>query len=183
MAIRSSALLLVGGLLPLLLSAPSQAFEIFCVEGGDGTLSCQRLDDGQAAILCVDSPSGVRSCTSPDGVESTCVRSRGNVYSCATADGGAPDTTRCQLTAAGTWACDPPAARPDPLLPPPPGVMSDPTASPQGLDPLESLESGGLPDLTAPAVQAPASPQQPLPDDQPDDAIETPGFDSSDIVF
>jgi hypothetical protein len=201
MAMRSTALVLVGGMLPLLFSAPGRAFEIYCVDGGDGTLTCQRLDDGGAAIVCVDSPSGVRTCTSPDGVVSTCVRSRGAVYSCAAGDGDPADSTRCQLTGQGTWICAPPGERPDPLLPTAPGggpTPTDPTDNLDagggltpgaGLSPLTPDATGDLQDLNPPAGQAPANPEPPPPGSGADDSPDTPeppdipGLDSTELTF
>lgn len=154
MTIRLAIPMLLGGVLPVLLGGRAGAFEIFCVPGGDGTQSCQRLDGGAAAIVCVDSPSGIRTCTNPGGDVFTCVRSRGNVYSCSSGEGVGTGNTRCQPTGDGTWACDPPAEGNPLLLPSSMGDSLDPNL----IDPGSRLETlDGIGDdlkLTDPGMPA-----------------------------
>jgi len=88
------------------------AFEVYCQPTGVNSLACQRLDEAGTGrmLTCMDDPSNIRTCTSPDGEGHTCVRSRGNVFSCESPTDGSPETSRCQFTGQGVYACqhDPP---------------------------------------------------------------------------
>ena len=98
---------------------PAGAFEVYCVAAGVNTLSCQRLDtlDSKQTVLCVDSLADTRSCSFPDGKVRTCVRSRGNVFSCEKPSEGAPERSRCQLTGRGVYDCQHAPGRLKPSLP------------------------------------------------------------------
>lgn len=146
-----AALMALGAALITALAAPfpAQGFEIYCEAARGNTLSCRRLDNGSDAIVCVDSPSGVRSCTTAEGQQRTCIRSRGNVYSCDADEQGLDNPTQCQFTGDGTWDCRPPAARSQDLLPDMQGttVIDNPQGPAFGGDPATAIPSTGELDL------------------------------------
>lgn len=84
------------------------AFEVYCESAGVNLLACQRLDETGSgrAVVCVDSPPNSRTCTTPNGEPHTCVRSRGNVFTCEQPLDGSSEHSDCLATGKGVYACE-----------------------------------------------------------------------------
>lgn len=103
-------------------------FSVYCVANGDGTTTCEGWRGGET-LTCVGSRGAVTSCSTPGGRRFTCVLEPGGVTTCADNPANRPDAdgTNCTFTGDGTFSCQPPAPRAQPLLPGPtmPGIPAD----------------------------------------------------------
>ena len=108
-----SALLGIGSFAPL----AARNFDVSCTNNSDGTSTCLGWQGGQT-LTCVGSLGRTTTCSSPSGLQFTCVVGQAGVASCSGAvnqrreDGAA----RCVVTGDGNLSCNEEDDLPPPLL-------------------------------------------------------------------